>query len=59
MIIAGMGDRLASPRHVETLQQHWGNCALHWYAGAHAIPRQLEQTNCIKQAFLEQIEFLD
>ncbi|MBA56958.1 MAG: hypothetical protein CMK89_21120 [Pseudomonadales bacterium] len=58
MIIGGLGDKLATPRHSETLQQHWGNCALHWHAGAHAIPRQQQQTNQVKQAFLESIGFL-
>lgn len=58
LIIAGMGDCLASPRHSETLQQHWGNCDLHWYAGAHALPRQQHQTNLVKQAFLNRIGFI-
>ena len=57
-IIAGLGDCLASPRHAETLQQHWNHCDLHWYAGAHAIPRQQEQTNQIKLAFLQRIGFI-
>lgn len=58
LIIAGMGDCLASPRHSEALQQHWGNCDLHWYAGAHALPRQQYQTNLVKQAFLTRIGFI-
>ncbi len=57
-IIAGMGDCLASPKHAETLQQHWGNCSLHWHAGAHALPRQQAATNLVKQAFLERIGFI-
>lgn len=59
LIIGGMGDRLATPRHSEALQQHWGNCALHWYAGAHALPRQQSQTNQAKKSFLESIGFID
>ena len=58
LIIGGMGDRMATPRHSETLQQHWGNCALHWHAGAHALPRQQAKTNQVKKAFLERIGFL-
>ena len=58
LIIAGKGDCLASPRHSETLQQHWGGCQLHWYAGAHALPRQQNQTNQVKQAFLQRIGFV-
>ncbi len=58
LIIGGMGDRLATPRHAETLQQHWGNCQLHWHAGAHALPRQQARTNQVKQAFLERIGFI-
>lgn len=58
LIIAGMGDCMASPRHSETLQQHWSNCALHWHAGAHALMRQQHQTNLAKQAFLTRIGFI-
>jgi len=59
LIIGGMGDRLASPRHSETLQQHWGNCPIHWHAGAHALPRQQAQTNAVKKRFLQGIGFID
>lgn len=59
MIIGGMGDRLASPRHAEMLQQHWGHCHVHWFAGAHAVIRQQAQINQAKKAFLESIGFID
>lgn len=59
LIIGGLGDKLATPRHSETLQQHWGNCALHWHAGAHALPRQQEQTNQVKKSFLQSIGFIE
>ena len=58
LIIGGLGDKLATPRHSEALQQHWGQCALHWHAGAHAVPLQQQQTNQVKQDFLERIRFL-
>lgn len=58
LIIAGAGDCLASPRHAETLQQHWGNCELHWLAGAHALPRLNQHTNLLKQEFLNRIGFI-
>lgn len=58
LIISGMGDCMATPRHSETLQRHWGNCDLHWHNGAHALPRQHQQTNVVKQAFLSRIGFI-
>ena len=59
MIIGGMGDLLASPRHAETLQEHWGNCEVHWHPGSHAIPRKHAETNQAKKSFLEKIGFIE
>ncbi|MEE2733573.1 MAG: prolyl oligopeptidase family serine peptidase [Pseudomonadota bacterium] len=59
LIIGGLGDKLATPRHSEALQQHWGQCALHWHPGAHALPRQQQHTNQVKKAFLQDIGFID
>lgn len=58
MIIAGMGDRMASPRHAEALQAHWGHCALHWFEGSHVLPLQRARTNAAKKQFLQQTGFL-
>lgn len=35
MIIAGRGDRLVMPEHVEGLWTHWDRPAIHWYVGSH------------------------
>lgn len=36
LIIAGSGDRFASPRHAELLHEHWG-CGIHWFPGNHLL----------------------
>ncbi len=36
LIIAGSGDRFASPRHAELLHAHWG-CDIHWFPGNHLL----------------------
>ncbi len=36
LIIAGSGDRFASPRHAELLQEHW-NSEIHWFPGNHLL----------------------
>ena len=58
LVIAGVGDRMASPRHAEALQRHWGNCAVHWFEGSHALPLQRQQTNRAKADFLQGIGFV-
>ena len=58
MIVGGMGDLLATPRHAEALQEHWGNCRIHWHPGGHAIPRKPADTNKAKKEFLQSIEFI-
>jgi hypothetical protein len=35
MIVAGKGDRICHPAHVERLWQHWGRPRIHWWAGSH------------------------
>jgi pimeloyl-ACP methyl ester carboxylesterase len=37
MIIAGVGDRLAPPKHSRLLWDHWGRCRIHWFPGSHII----------------------
>ena len=31
MIVAGVGDRLAPPKHSRLLWDHWGRCRIHWF----------------------------
>ena len=37
MIVAGVGDRLAPPKHSRLLWDHWGRCRIHWFPGSHII----------------------
>lgn len=58
LIVAGLGDRMATPRHAEALQRHWGNCAVHWFEGSHALPLQRKKTHQAKADFLQRIGFI-
>jgi len=35
MIVAGKGDRITPPDQAERLWKHWGEPAIHWFAGGH------------------------
>ena len=37
MVVAGRGDRICSPGHVESLWEHWGKPAFHWFPGGHIL----------------------
>ena len=37
MVIGGVGDRLAPPKHARLLWDHWGRCRIHWFPGSHLI----------------------
>lgn len=37
MIVGGVGDRLAPPKHSRLLWDHWGRCRIHWFPGSHVI----------------------
>lgn len=37
MIVAGVGDRLAPPKHSRVLWDHWGRCPIHWFPGSHVV----------------------
>ena len=37
MIIGGVGDRLAPPKHSRVLWEHWGRPRLHWFPGSHLV----------------------
>jgi pimeloyl-ACP methyl ester carboxylesterase len=37
MIIGGVGDRLAPPKHGKLLWEHWGRPRLYWFPGNHII----------------------
>lgn len=37
MIVGGVGDRLAPPKHSRLLWDHWNRCRIHWFPGSHII----------------------
>jgi len=37
MLVAGTGDRICSPEHVERLWEHWGRPRIHWFPGGHIL----------------------
>ena len=37
MIVGGVGDRLAPPKHSRVLWDHWDRCRIHWFPGSHVI----------------------
>jgi pimeloyl-ACP methyl ester carboxylesterase len=37
MIVSGVGDRLAPPKHSRLLWDHWDRCRIHWFPGSHII----------------------
>lgn len=58
MILAGAGDRMASPRHAEALQTHWNNCETHWFEGSHVVQYNRGQIIRKKLQFLKNIGFV-
>jgi hypothetical protein len=57
MVIGGVGDRLAPPRHARLLWDHWGRPALHWFPGSHVL--HLDRGNYFRamKRFLSELEF--
>ncbi len=37
MIVGGVGDRLAPPKHSQILWEHWNRCGIHWFPGSHLV----------------------
>ena len=58
MVIGGIGDRLAPPKHSRLLWDHWGRCRIHWFPGNHVL--HLDRGEYLEQmlAFLHDIEFV-
>ena len=58
MIIGGVGDRLAPPKHARLLWEHWDRPRIHWFPGSHILhvrrARYLDEI----EAFFESIGFL-
>lgn len=58
MIIGGVGDRLAPPKHARLLWDHWDRPSIHWFPGNHII--HLDQGQYLRYIakFLGRIGFL-
>lgn len=58
MIIGGVGDRLAPPKHARLIWEHWGRCRIHWFPGSHLI--HLDRGEYLDEIalFLDEIGFL-
>ena len=37
MIVGGVGDRLAPPKHSRLLWDHWDRPRIHWFPGNHIL----------------------
>lgn len=58
MIVAGYGDRMASPRHTEALQRHWHGCDVHWFKGSHVMHLGRGEILNARASFLRRIGFV-
>ncbi|MCP5018988.1 MAG: hypothetical protein GY938_27475 [Ketobacter sp.] len=58
MIVAGYGDRMASPRHTEALQNHWQGCDVHWFKGSHVVQLGRRDILDARKAFLRRVGFI-
>lgn len=58
MIVGGVADRLAPPKHARLLWEHWDRCRLHWFPGSHVV--HLDRGDYLKQVarFLGEHDFL-
>jgi dienelactone hydrolase len=57
MIITGLGDRMAPPRHAVSLWEHWDHCALHWFPGSQVM--HVSQLDYLRRmtSFLQSVMF--
>ena len=57
MVIAGAGDRLATPKHARLLWDHWDRPRIHWFPGNHLI--HLDKGKYLKEMaqFMREIGF--
>lgn len=58
MIVGGVGDRLAPPKHSRVLWEHWDRCALHWFPGSHLVHLDRGQYLDAMARFLRRVDFL-
>ena len=53
MIVAGRGDRVCPPEHIEALWDHWDRPRIHWFSGGHVLHFGR------RSVFTEVLDFLD
>lgn len=58
MIIGGVGDRLAPPKHSRLLWDHWGRCQIHWFPGNHILHLDRGDYLDHMSSFMEKLDFL-
>ncbi|MFT7580506.1 MAG: pimeloyl-ACP methyl ester carboxylesterase [Myxococcota bacterium] len=58
MVIGGVGDRMAPPKHSRLLWDHWDRCRLHWFPGSHLL--HLDRSGYLDEIgrFLRDIDFV-
>lgn len=59
LVIGGVGDRLAPPKHSRLLWEHWDRCGLYWFPGSHLF--HLDRGEYLRQTarFLGRIGFFE
>ena len=58
MIIGGVGDRLAPPKHARLLWEHWGRPRIHWFPGSHLFHVRRDRYLDEIESFFASIGFL-
>ena len=58
MVIGGVADRLAPPKHARLLWEHWGQPRIHWFPGSHVLHVRRGAYLTEMRQFLREIDFL-
>ena len=58
LIIGGVGDRMAPPKHARLLWEHWGKPEIHWFAGSHLVHVGRDAYHTRMRAFLQETQFI-
>lgn len=58
MIVGGVGDRLAPPKHARLLWEHWGEPRVHWFPGSHVLHVRRNAYLDEMERFLRDISFV-
>lgn len=58
MLVGGIGDRLAPPKHTRVIWEHWGRPRIEWFPGSHIMHVQQGRYLRRMAAFFEDIGFM-